>query len=59
MEDDRDVYLCLLVQAKTDTKFSIEFTSDAEAIKTLYLDSSTTLRSDAGQSTFYQIDSTQ
>jgi hypothetical protein len=59
MEDDRDVSLCILVQAKTDTKFSIEFTSDAEAVKTLTLDSSYTLRSVAGQKTFYQIDSTQ
>lgn len=49
----------MLVQAKTDTKFSIDFTSDADSIKALSLDSSYKLRLSPGQSSSYQIDSTQ
>ena len=35
MEDDNNVYLCILVSAYQETKFSIEFDSDEEIIKLL------------------------
>jgi len=59
MEDDKQVYLCLLAHAYLNSKFSIEFTSESQSMKQIYLDSTTTLRSSSKQTTFYQINATQ
>jgi len=59
MQDHRNVYLCIMAHAITDSKFTIEFTSDAEGMKMLTLDSTSTLKSDAKQVSFYQMDTTQ
>jgi len=45
MEKDQNLYLCLLAKVDYNTKFSIEFNSQVDDIKTLSLDSSITLRS--------------
>lgn len=39
MGDDRNVYLCLLTKAYTNTKLSFEYTSDENSIKVLDMDS--------------------
>jgi hypothetical protein len=39
MGDDRNVYLCLLAKAYTNTKLSFEYTSDEDSIKVLDMDS--------------------
>lgn len=59
MEDHRNVYLCILAQAITDNKFTIEFISDSESIKTLSMDGQATLKSKSGQVTLYQIEASQ
>lgn len=59
MEGDPTPYLCVLATAPADTKFSIEFTSDKNAIKQLAIDTTTALVSTHGQKTIYQIDTTQ
>jgi hypothetical protein len=59
MEGDATPYLCVLATAPADTKFSIEFTSDKDAIKQLAIDTTTALSSSSGQKTLYQIDTSQ
>ncbi len=44
MEDDTP-YLCVLAIASSDTKFSIEFTSDKNGIRQLAIDTTTALSS--------------
>lgn len=39
MGEDRNIYLCLLVRAYTNTKLSLEYTSDEGSIKILDMDS--------------------
>ncbi len=52
------MYLCINAHADTDTKFNIEFTSDAEGLSNLAIDSTTTLKS-TGKVTYYQLDNSQ
>lgn len=59
MEDDPTPYLCILATAQQDTKFSIEFTSDKDALRQLAIDTTTALSSEQGQKSLYQIDSSQ
>lgn len=39
MEEDKNIYLCILAKAYTETKFTIEYDSDEEIIKLLSYDS--------------------
>jgi hypothetical protein len=59
MEGDSTPYLCVLAVAPSDSKFSIEWTSDKNTIKTLAIDTTTALSTISGQKTIYQIDTTQ
>lgn len=59
MEGDDTPYLCVLAYAPTDSKISVEFTSDKNAIQQLAIDTTTALTSESGQKTIYQIDLTQ
>lgn len=59
MEGDPIPYLCVLATANEDTKFSIEFTSDKNAIKQLAIDTTTRLSSSKGQTSYFQIDTSQ
>lgn len=43
MADDNNLYLCILAHAPTDTKFSIEFSSDQNGFKKLEVDTRITL----------------
>ena len=56
MEGDPTPYLCVLVTAIEDCKFSIDFTSDKNSIHLLGIDTTTTLTSSSGQITIYKID---
>lgn len=59
MEGHRNIHLWILVQAVSDSKFSIEFTSDSTAMKTLTLDSTYSLHTKGNQTNYYRIDASQ
>jgi hypothetical protein len=44
MEGDKNIYLCLLAQADQNSKFNIEFNSNAEGYHKLGIDTTTTLK---------------
>ena len=59
MNADKNPYICILAQAFLDSKFSIEYASDDGLIKQLMLDSFYTVKSKAGEETFFQVDNSQ
>lgn len=59
MEGDNTPYLCILASAASDSKFSIEWTTDKNAIKTLAIDTTTALSASKGDKNLYQINLSQ
>jgi hypothetical protein len=49
MSDDKNTYLCILSYAYSDSKFSFEFVPEAKEVKTLQLDTTTTVNLLASQ----------
>lgn len=59
MGEDRNIYLCLLAKAYTNTKLSIEYTSDEDSIKILDMDSFETVDVDKSSTKLYQVSANQ
>lgn len=59
MEGDNTPFICLLATASSDSKFSVEWTSDKNSIKTLAIDTVAPLAAAAGEKHLYQIDVSQ
>lgn len=59
MEGDNTPFICILATASSDSKFSIEWTSDKNSIKTLAIDTVTPLSAASGEKHLYQIDVSQ
>ena len=55
MEDDKNIYLCILAKSEMESKFYIEWTSDEEMIKVLDLDSFETVKIEKGPAKVYQV----
>lgn len=59
MGEDRNIYLCLLAKAYTNTKLSLEYTSDEDSIKILDMDSFETVSVDKLTTKLYQVSANQ
>jgi hypothetical protein len=59
MGNDRNVYLCLLAKAYTNTKLSFEYTSDEGSIKVLDMDRFETVSVEKDKPKIYQISANQ
>lgn len=59
MGEDRNIYLCLLAKAYTNTKLSLEYTSDEDSIKILDMDSFETATLDKSTTKLYQVSANQ
>ena len=55
MSDDKNTYLCILSYAYSDSKFSFEFVPEAKEVKTLQLDTTTTVNLLASQARVFQV----
>jgi hypothetical protein len=59
MGDDRNVYICIMAKAYTNTKLSFEYTSSEDTIKVLDMDSFETVNVDKGIIKLYQVSANQ
>lgn len=59
MGQDRNIYLCLLAKAYTNSKLSIEYASDEDSIKILDMDSFETVEIDKSATKLYQVSANQ
>ncbi len=59
MGEHRNIYICLLVKAYTNTKITLEYTSDEESIKVLDMDSFETVNVEKGKPKLYQVSANQ
>jgi hypothetical protein len=56
MESEENTpYLCVLATAQTDSKISVEFTSDKESIKELAIDTTTPISPKSGDKNLFLI----
>ncbi len=59
MEDDRDVYLCILATAFLDSKFSIQYSTESYNLKNMALDNFYIKKLASNEVALYQIEATQ
>jgi len=59
MGDDRNIYICILAKAYTNTKLSFEYTSSTDAIKVLEMDSFETVTIDKMTPKIYRVSANQ
>ena len=58
MDNDKNVYLCLLASADQSSKFNIEFNTDNKGFRKLKIDTTTTINS-TGKEYLYYLDNSQ
>jgi hypothetical protein len=58
IENDKNIYLCVLAEADQSSKFNIEFNSNGEGYKKLKIDTTTTLKA-AEKQVLYYLDNSQ
>ena len=59
METDHDIYLCLLASSITDSKFTIEYSSDEQTMKVLTPNTFERIQLSADQVKMYQMQANQ
>jgi hypothetical protein len=58
MENDKNIYLCLLASADRSSKFNIEFNTNADGYRKLKIDTTTSIKG-KGKTSLYYLDNSQ